>query len=460
MHQNRNDNRTASRIAGLLQAGEVSAVDLLQDYVARIKGAADQSIFIGLTEDRAFREAAASDARRRSGQPRSPWDGVPVAWKDLFDLKGETTTAGAAVYRDAPTAEADADVVAACERGGLICLGKTNLSEFAYSGLGLNPHFGTPRNPAGKAEARVPGGSSSGSAVAVAAGLAPIAIGSDTAGSVRVPAGFCGIAGFKSTQARYSTKGVFPLSSSLDSLGSFALSVEDLIGIDALMRGQWTEVGAAPRPADLDFIIPESIVFDAVEPDILARFADLERALKEAGARIERRPFPIFDEVARLFQAHGTLTVAEAYTFHETLLKSDKADRMDQRVRERMMSAGQFSVQDYIRLHWARTRLRQETAELLGDRFLLFPTTPMTAPEIAPLDASPDLFKSVNLMALRNTMPGSYLETPGVSLPIGTDEKGLPIGALVSAPYGQDDRVLAAARSMEAVIEQARQSTA
>lgn len=443
---------TASTLANELSRKVISSVELVSNCLERIEAHGDLAIFIELTAERALEEARASDERRARSELLSAWDGIPIAWKDLFDIQGLPTTAGAKVRANAEPAKQNAAVVAACNSAGLISLGKTNLSEFAFSGLGLNPHYGTPVNPWSGEDPMAPGGSSSGSAVAVAAGLAPLATGSDTAGSVRVPASFCGIAGFKSSQNRYDMTGTFPLSRSLDSLGGFAHCVADLIGLDRLMRGQQLEPLSNPKPADLEFVIPKSVVLEGVAPDITDCFEDMVRVIESIGAKVRREDFPIFQEFADLLSRHGTLTVAEAATVHKTLLASEEADLMDQRVRTRMSGGGKYTVQDYIHLQWERERLQAETAKQLGDDILLFPTVAITAPPIAELEADDALFVKTNLLALRNTMIGNFLGTPGVSLPIGKDRNGLPIGALLSAPFGQDDRILGVASAVEEAV--------
>jgi len=439
----------ATNLAKLLERGDISSVELVQHYLDRIDAHADNSVFIRITDQRALEEAKASDERRAVGKTFSKWDGIPVAWKDLFDTKGDTTTAGSKIYENGDVADKDADVVRTCEQMGLVCIGKTNLSEFAYSGLGLNPHFGTPVNPASTTISLAPGGSSAGSAVAVAAGLAPISVGTDTAGSVRVPASFCGVFGFKSSQNRYSKEGVFPLSKSLDSLGTFAHSVDDLVFLDGVMRGVEPDNLRPMNTGDLKFVVPNNVVQEGIEPAVLDQFEVFLQQLATAGADVTRQCFPVFDEVSQLFGRHGTLTVAEAATLHQELLSSEKAELMDQRVRTRMSTASDFSAQDYIMLQWERERLQEAVGMALGNAFLLFPTVAMTAPSIIEVEASDELFAKTNLLALRNTMLGNYLGTPGVSLPIGTNNARAPIGALVSAPFGQDDRVLAAARVVE-----------
>lgn len=454
---------TATALAERLADGTLTSGQLVEDCLDAIAAHGDPAVFITLLPEHARAAARASDARRAAGRAKGAFDGIPVAWKDLVDIAGTPTTAGSKTRADTPPAAVSAEVVTACDAAGLIPLGKTNLSEFAYSGLGLNPHFGTPANPCSGPDPRVPGGSSSGSAVAVAARLVPLAVGTDTAGSVRVPAGFCGICGFKSSQSRYSKAGVFPLSTSLDSLGSFAHCVDDLIALDAMMRGvEPPAVQPAAPPVippatnisvePLDILIPETLVFDAVAPDVLDRFDAAVGRLSAQGHSIVRAPFPIFLEVTDLFARYGTLTVAEAATLHAELLASPAAADMDQRVRQRMLTARSFSAQDYITLQWARARLQDTVRRELGARLLLFPTTPFTAPSIAALEASASHFADTNLLALRNTMPGNFLGMPGVSLPIGRDSAGLPIGALLSAANGRDDHLLRAASQLEALM--------
>nr|WP_251363792.1 amidase family protein [Epibacterium ulvae] len=413
-----------------------------------IRNHGDEAIFITLTEESALEAARASDKRRAAGIPLSDWDGIPVAWKDLVDIPGTPTTAASAVYENAASPDQPAVVYANCEKAGLISVGKTNLSEFAYSGLGLNPHFGTPVNPHSKENPCAPGGSSAGSAAAVAAGLVSLAIGTDTAGSVRVPAAFCGVMGFKSSQQHYDKTGVFPLSTSLDSLGIFAHSIEDLVTFDQILRG----VTAATVPAaklKAKIIVPTTIVLDDLEDAVASCFQKTLSALEAQGYEIEHKDFPIFSEVSQLFGKHGTLTVAEAATYHKDLLASPDAEKMDQRVRERMLTASQFTAQDYVLLQWERARLEQAVKDVLGDALLLFPTVAITAPLIAELEADDDLYIKTNLMSLRNTMLGNYLGMPGVSLPIGHDADGLPIGVLVSGPNATDVELLQQALSLQ-----------
>lgn len=439
---------TAGMLAEKLASGMETSVSLVKQALDRTEAHGDEAIFIALTAEKALQEARASDERRKEGRPLSAWDGIPMVWKDLFDIEGLTTTAGSRVYADAPPAEKDAPVVARCKGAGLVSIGKTNLSEFAYSGLGLNPHYGTPVNPHSGSDPKVPGGSSSGSAAAVAAGLVPIATGTDTAGSVRVPASFCGLYGFKASQHHYDRSGVFPLSRSLDSVGIFANDVDDLIVLDHILRGREADRPASDPGVSPNLIVPENIVFDGIADDVAAAFETSVEALVSAGISVSRRSVPIFDDVVDLAAKHGTLTVAEAATFHKYLLDSPDADRMDQLVRQRMLGAHELSAQDYITLQWARERLQRQMREYLSGGFLYFPTVAIPAPSIAALQASDEVFVQTNLLALRNTIVGSYLGMPGMNIPIGKTGEGLPVGGLISAANGQDEAVLAAGRAI------------
>ncbi|WP_182911622.1 amidase family protein [Paracoccus sp. JM45] len=440
---------SATALAARIAAGELTSEALIAACFAAIKEHGDDAIFITLTEEPALAAARESDARRKAGRPLSDWDGIPVAWKDLVDIPDTPTTAASAVYEHATPPAQGAVIYENCTKAGLICIGKTNLSEFAYSGLGLNPHFGTPVNPHSGGDPLAPGGSSAGSAVAVAASLVPLAIGTDTAGSVRVPASFCGITGFKSSQTHYDKTGIFPLSDSLDSVGSFAHSIADIATFDAILRGETpreTPTGSTQKP---NLVVPTNVVMDGVEPDVAACFDHALEKLQNAGYTVTRRAFPIFDDVVALFAKHGTLTVAEAATLHKDLLASPDADKMDQRVFDRMGTATQFSAQDYIQLQWDRARLERAVAADLGRDILVMPTVAITAPSIAALEADDDFFAQTNLLALRNTMLGNYLGMPGVSIPAGHANNGAPIGVLFSMAQSSDLDLLSHCHAIE-----------
>ena len=446
---------TASEIGRALAAGEASPVALAEHLLEKIEAAGDSNVFLRVTRERALAEARASEARLAGGRPLSALDGVPLAWKDLFDMAGEVTTAASDIYRDAAPAEADAPCVANVAAAGMVALGKVNLTEFAYSGIGLNPHFGTPANPHSPSIPRAPGGSSSGSGVSVAAGLVPCAIGTDTGGSVRIPASFNGLVGYKSSEGWIDGEGVFALSRTLDTVGPLARSVEDCVNLDAALRGL-RESPVRPRPvAGLSLFVPETIVLDDLDPSVAENFEISLKTLEAAGARITRGPLDIFAKAAELTAEFGSITAADAYVEHCALVDSNQVNRIDRRVVARILGGKGMSAADVISLQRARADLIRQLVELMGDSLIAMPTTAITAPEIAPLEADDDLFHRVNLKALRNTMIGNFLNLPGLALPNGTDVNGMPTSLLISAMAGDDERLLGYGLDVESVLRAA-----
>ncbi len=262
---------SAIEIASRLEQGRLCPVELVEETFANIR-ASDPSIFTELLEDRALREAHASRQRRREGKPLSPWDGVPVAWKDLFNIEGRVTTAGSVVLKSNAPATQDADMVANAAQAGLISIGALNMTEFAYSGLGLNPHFGTPKNPHGTGPDRIPGGSSSGCGVAVARGLVPLAIGSDTGGSIRIPAGLNGVVGYKGSSTAFPQGGTSPLSVTLDTYGPLAADIKSCIGAADILNRRAVAVPKPVSISELSFFIPTNVVFEDAQEAVVQNF--------------------------------------------------------------------------------------------------------------------------------------------------------------------------------------------
>lgn len=445
--------RSAASIGRALQAREISPVALTEYLLERIARQASP-VFLAVTGERAMQEARMAEQRILANRPLSPLDGVPVAWKDLFDMKGVTTTAGSDVYRDASPAEKDAPVVANLAAAGMVSLGKVNLTEFAYSGLGLNPHHGTPVNPFGKDEARAPGGSSSGSGVAVAAGLAPCAIGTDTGGSVRIPSAFNGLTGLKTSEGRISAEGVFPLSRTLDTVGPLARSVEDCILLDAALRG-----AAAPsvirRPlSELSVYVPETVVLDDVEPDVMKNFEASLADLEARGATVRSGPMPVFAKAAELATTYGSIAAADAYVEHRDLVDGPEVARVDSRVVDRILGGKKMTAYELLVLQRARAALIAELRADFDGVMFAMPTVPHVAPAIAPLEADKELFHRVNLKTLRNTMMGNFLNLPGLAMPNGFDGGGMPTSFLLSGLAGQDDLVLGYGTSVQAAFDE------
>jgi aspartyl-tRNA(Asn)/glutamyl-tRNA(Gln) amidotransferase subunit A len=445
------EKQSAAEIGRLIARGRLDPVKVAEFFLDRIERDRENPSFILVTRERALKEAAASRTRHREGRAAGPLDGVPIAWKDLVDMAGERTTAGSALYADSPPKESDAPIVANLAAAGMAALGKTNLSEFAFSALGLNPHFGTPRNPRDPSTPRVAGGSSSGAAVAVAGGLAPCAIGSDTGGSIRAPASFCGIVGFKTSEGRIDKQGVFPLSRTLDTIGPMAHTVEDCVLIDMALRGQSS---TSVRPINLsgvEFVVPDKTGIDDAEPAVAANLEGAMKRLARAGANVKSRAVRSIGAMRTLSAQFGSMVAIEAYAEHRAIFESADAKRMDRRVVNRAMG-GRVSERDATNFQRGREELIAALVDELKGAVLVLPATPMTAPAIDPLERDDELFRVTNLRAIHYTFLGNLFRMCGLALPSGTDAVGLPTGVQFLAPGGDDDRLLSIGLSMQSEL--------
>lgn len=442
---------SAAAIGRAMAAGALDPVAFTECLLERINRQ-NSPIFLKVTADRALIEAEAARARLNEGRPRSAMDGVPIAWKDLIDMSGEVTTAASDLLRHAPVADHDAPIVSRAQAAGMISLGKLNLTEFAYSGLGLNPHFGTPENPCSTDEPRSTGGSSSGSGAAVAAGLTPIAIGTDTGGSVRIPAAFNGVVGYKSSEGRIPVDGVFALSPTLDTIGPLAQTVEDCILVDQILRGVVGCSMTRAIPSNMSIFVPESIVLDGLEPEVASNFEASLEGIVALGVTVRRGPLPEFEEAARLAGEIGTITAAEAYFEHASRVDGPGRERMDGRVVARIDIGKAMSAHGLLQLQRARKKAMKSLKDRLNGAYLAMPTAPHVAPKIEPLEANVELFHEKNLKTLRNTAIGNFLNLPGVALPNGRGQAGMPTSFLISAAGGDDDSLLGAALALEPTI--------
>ncbi|WP_226507427.1 amidase [Pseudomonas sp. MWU16-30317] len=439
-------------LAHAYATGQTDPVEAFEAALERLPVA--EHAFIALTQGRGRREAEAARRRWLDHGPLSALDGVPIAWKDLFDMKGMVTTAGAAIRRHAETAPQDAALVSRLAQAGMVSLGKTNLSELAYSGLGLNPHFGTPVNPRFSAAPRAPGGSSSGSAIAVAAGVVPIAMGTDTAGSIRIPAAFNGLVGYRSSRKRYGFAGVFGLARSLDALGPITRSVRDAIALDQLFTHTHMNLDTADLRG-LRLRVDEATLNDPrVQPAVRDNLEHCLQRLGSAGAHIDRRPLRAWQSALDCIAQQGWLGAAEAFASHERLLDSADAAGLDPRVRRRLEAARSMPASRQLRLYEQRGLLQAQLHSELDGALLITPTVAHVAHLLEPLQSDDELFASTNLATLRLTMPGSLLDMPGVTLPSGVDGDGLPTGLLLAACSGNDIAVLRAALAVETLLKQ------
>jgi len=423
-----------------------SARDRLEESLARIADPKGEGARACLTVySQAARSAAdAADTRARAGMMLGPLDGAIISIKDLFDVAGEPTRAGSKVLVDAPPASGDAPVVRRLRAAGAVIVAKTNMVEFAFSGIGTNPHYGTPGNPADRT--RVPGGSSSGAAVAIADGMCEIAIGTDTGGSTRVPAAFCGVVGYKPTKSRVPTEGAFPLSFTLDSVGPIARSVAACAAADAVMAGDdpWS-IEPAPLQA-LRLGIPQGLPLRDLEPTVAARFSDATKELTRAGVRLSDEPLPLLDEMVRV-NSKATFAVAESYLIHRERLAARGAD-YDPFVRSRIEGGRTLSAADYMAMLRDRAALARAMDARLSDLDgLVLPTTPIVAPTIAEVSTS-EGFTAKNGLALRNPAIVNFFDLCAISLPLPR-AGGLPVGLMLVARNGHDHRLFRIAAAVE-----------
>jgi aspartyl-tRNA(Asn)/glutamyl-tRNA(Gln) amidotransferase subunit A len=433
-----------------LDKGIVTSAALVETALARIQDPAGEGAraFIAIDGAAALEQAAFYDDQRKVGRTVPPYAGIPIGVKDLFDLRGQVTRAGSAILATAAPAEADAPAIARLKAQGFIAVGRNNMTEFAYSGVGLNPHYGTPRSPFDRETGRIPGGSSTGAGVAVADGMVPLAIGTDTAGSCRVPAAYTGIVGYKPSTGRIPTQGAYPLSTTLDSVGSLARSVDCCAIADAIMAGDWDGNIAAPRHS-LRFVMPRDYFEGLIDDAVAAAFERAMAHLGRSGILIEEAAFPELTQLPAI-NAKGGITAVEAFLFHRAQI-AEKGDGYDQRVRWRIELGSQISAPDYVDLLATRQKLiRQFNQAMIGFDALVMPTTCNAPPAISALARDEDYVK-LNFLSLRNTFTGNFLDCCGISLPMHREDEP-PTGLMLMAPHGHDQQMFAIAKVVEGML--------
>jgi aspartyl-tRNA(Asn)/glutamyl-tRNA(Gln) amidotransferase subunit A len=421
--------------------------EIVESRLARVE-TGDPAIFTRVYRAEALAAAEAADARRKVGISLGPLDGTVVSIKDLFDVAGETITAGSLLLRGAAPAATDAVVLRRLRRAGAVIIARTNMSEFAFSGLGLNPHYGTPGNAADPA--RIPGGSSSGAGVSVAQGTSDISIGTDTGGSVRIPASLNGIVGFKPSTGRIPLDGAFPLSYSLDSIGPLARSVAECAAADAIMAGEEPETLEPASLAGLRIGVPRGSLFEETEPVVAEGFERSLARLSKAGASI--LDHDVEDLLTAMAEATsiGSIASVEAAAIHAEWLDTGKAE-FDPRVHGRIARGREVPASAYIRMMQQRARLIASFDRRLASfDVLALPATATTAPLTAPLLSDDDAFTRTNLLILRNTMLGNLFDLTGISLPMPKMVR--PAGLMLLARHSQDGRLLQIAAGVEAVL--------
>ena len=444
--------KTILELSQALSAGVLTSESLAEQLLARAAEPSGEGrrIFIALDPKKVLAQARASDSLRKAGIVPSLLAGLPITIKDLFDVAGETSAAGSVVLKDASPAQRDAPAIARLRAAGAVLVGRTNLTEFAYSGLGLNPHYDTPRNPFDRATGRIPGGSTSGGAVSVSDEIAVIGLGTDTGGSTRIPAALCGIVGYKPTKSRIPTDGVFPLSMSLDSIGPMGPSVACCAICDAVLAGERPEAPTPAELAGLRIAIPRTVALDDLDEHVGRDFDRALQRLSAAGAKLVEIPMAPFGEMNEINRPGG-LSPMEAYFVHRPLLER-AGDRYDPRVRWRIEGGAKASAYDYL---WTLERRRdwivRASAEIAPFDAMAMPTVACIAPPIAPLLTDDDLYRRTNARVLRNTNLINFLDGCALSIPMHQHGTA-PTGMMLCGLNGWDARVFAIGAAIEALL--------
>jgi aspartyl-tRNA(Asn)/glutamyl-tRNA(Gln) amidotransferase subunit A len=467
---------TLAELAADLASGRTSSRALVESCLEKIEDPAGEGrrAFLHVDKGAVRSQADAMDLLRSSGAAPSPYAGIPISIKDLFDITGQVTRAGSTILGSRPPATQDATSVARLRRAGFVLIGRTNMSEFAFSGLGMNPHYGTPRNPWQRAHAtagthvgagsrvgtgarvdpsalgRIPGGSSSGAGISVADGMAHGALGTDTGGSCRIPAAFTGLVGYKPTAARVPRAGAVPLSTSLDSIGPIARSVACCATLDAVLANDSPPNLTSPSLARMRFAVPTTFVLEDMDADVAAHFERSLSRMSAAGARIERIDVPEFAEIPTI-NAKGGFSASESYAWHRPLIETGSA-AYDPRVLVRIQRGATQTAVDYIELLAARRAFIAAVEERIA-RFdaLLFPTTPVIPPLIAALLENDDEFFKVNGLVLRNPAVINLLDGCAISIPNHAEGEP-PTGLMLACPGGLDHQLFRCAAAAEPIV--------
>jgi aspartyl-tRNA(Asn)/glutamyl-tRNA(Gln) amidotransferase subunit A len=442
---------TLLELSRQLAARKITSRELVERSLAAIEKPDGEGarVFIRVDRTAALASADRIDDERRKGARLPALAGIPVSIKDNFDEAGVVTLAGSKVLAAAPPASHDSTAVARLRAADAVLIGRTNMTEFAYSGLGINPHYGTPRNAYDRAAARVPGGSSSGAAVSVCDGMAAAAIGTDTGGSTRIPAALNGLVGFKPTARRVPLEGVLPLSLTLDSVGPIARTVADCALIDHVLSASEVEPSAIALRAQR-FAVPQTVVLDDLSPSVAEAFSAACTKLSAAGAAIVELPLREFARAAEV-NPRGALSSTEAWWWHRSWIKQG-ADQYDPRVIARIRPGEATSAADYIEMLQQRRRfLRDVESAVRGFDALLMPTTPETAPTIAEVLASDESYFRFNSRMLRNPSLVNLFDGCALSIPCHRPGDA-PVGLMLAGLHGQDNHVLSLGLAIEKLL--------
>lgn len=444
---------TLRDLAGAIRNGGIASADLVNDALAAAAAGEGPRAFTRVYATAARASARAADAERRAGRAPPPLSGIPISIKDSFDVAHEVTSAGSIALRLCGAPRRDAAVVARLRRAGAAIVGRTNMSELGVSGLGLNPHHGTPRNPFDRGAGRIPGGSSSGAAVSVSDGMAAAAVCSDTGGSARVPAALCGLVGFKPTAGRIPRDGMIPLAPSYDTVGVLAPSVDCCALLDAVLADA---PAARPAPLPLQGLVlgvPGTLLLEALDRSVATAFQRALAALSAAGAVIVERPLPALGAIDYM-GISGGIVAAEAYRRHGPLL-ARHVSLFDAETLAVLRTGAEVSALEYLRLRRRRSRAAAALEHALR-RYdcLLMPTAPVIAPALHSVAGGGVQAALMNARLLRNPSLVNFLGWCALTLPCHAPGEA-PVGLTVAARHGCDAMLLAVGAAMETCLASA-----
>jgi aspartyl-tRNA(Asn)/glutamyl-tRNA(Gln) amidotransferase subunit A len=439
---------TLASLAADLAHGQCTSRTLVEACLARIEDPSGEGprVYLHVDREAALAQADAMDALRSCGAAPSPYAGIPISIKDLFDVAGQVTRAGSVALANRSAAESDAPCIARLRQAGFVFMGRTNMTEFAFSGLGLNPHYGTPLNPWNRTARHIPGGSSSGAGISVADGMAHGAIGTDTGGSCRIPAAFTGLVGYKPTARRIPRQGMIPLSSSLDSVGPIARSVSCCALLDALLANEALPAAHDISLSTLRFALPRTYVLDNLDRYVADDFHRAVSRIAAGGARIDDIDIPEFAEIPTI-HAKASLAAAESYAWHRPMLET-QASTYDPRVLSRIQAGATQSAADYIDLLEARSRFISTVNQRIADfDALIMPTVAVTAPRIADLQFDGTYYRT-NALVLRNCAVVNFLDGCAISVPMHAAGEA-PTGLMLACRHNMDRRLFRCAIAVE-----------
>ncbi|MFT8367704.1 MAG: amidase [Acetobacter papayae] len=440
--------------AQALADGRTTARALVEQALERINDPQGEGlrVFMTVHADAARRQADIMDTLRQQGRAPTIAAGLPVSVKDLFDEAGCVSRAGSLVLENAAPASMDAPAIRNLTQAGMLSMGRTTMTEFAFSGVGINPHFGTPANPWRRQEQRIPGGSSSGAAISVSDGMALAGIGSDTGGSCRIPAALTGLVGFKPTAGRISTQGTIPLSSTLDSVGSIGCTVGCCWAVDSLMATGTLHVQDAPNGQTgntLRLGILSTMVMDGMDQTVAQTWEHCLSRLAAKGVALETFSCPPLLDIPTA-NSKGGFPAAEALAWHTPLL-AEHAQTYDPFVLQRILRGHEQTAVDYITLLQARARLIRQAADIMVHYdAVILPTVPVIAPKISDMDDNAQ-YVATNMLLLRNTAIANFLDLCAISLPCHKPGDA-PVGLMVMGQNGQDSRLFEIAAQLEHLL--------